>query len=482
MTTAYTPLLGLALPVTGELSGQWGVTVNDSITSLLDSAISGTTTLSTDADVTLTTTTGAANTSREAILLCSGARTVLRTITAPAQSKIYTVINATTGGFSVKIVGAGPTAGVTILAGESAVIAWNGSDFIKISSNTSLGALTVTSLTDSGLTSGRVTYAGTGGLLQDSANLTFSGTALAVTGTGSYSGNLTVGTASALYSSRLTVAYSASSSNGPIVVDNRAFGADRGGALWLGGQFNTAGDYRPFGGFVGAKETATDGSSSGYLAFYVNKNAADAAEVGRFTSVGRFIVGATAAVSTMPTTGGVSIQASSTGGGIPMVEIGNTDTTSGSDGSPALMCFKGSATTSSSARFIQFSASNAATTMGAIVGAGSGVCAFANFSDVSLKKNIQPLSGSLAKINALKPSSYDLIADNSHVNAGLIAQDVQQVYPEYVVENMSDEGKPPLMGITGGLSGGFISELICAIQEQQEIIESLKERLDSANI
>jgi len=42
----------------------------------------------------------------------------------------------------------------------------------------SVGPLTVSSLTDSGLTSGRVTYAGTGGLLQDSANLTFNGTTL----------------------------------------------------------------------------------------------------------------------------------------------------------------------------------------------------------------------------------------------------------------------------------------------------------------
>ena len=148
MATAYTSLLGLALPVTGELSGTWGSTVNTEITALLDSAIAGTTTLSTDADVTLTTTTGAANTSRQAILLCSGARTALRTITAPAQSKIYTIINATTGGFSVKLVGAGPTTGVTIVAGESAVCAWNGSDFIKIS-NTA-GAASFTNLTVTG--------------------------------------------------------------------------------------------------------------------------------------------------------------------------------------------------------------------------------------------------------------------------------------------------------------------------------------------
>ena len=133
---ASTPLLGLALPVTGSLSGTWGTTVNNSITSLLDSAVAGTTTLSTDADVTLTTTVDAANTSRQAILLCTGARTAIKTITAPAQSKTYTVINATTGGFSVQLVGVGPTTGVTIVNGETVQIAWNGSDFVKVNSTT----------------------------------------------------------------------------------------------------------------------------------------------------------------------------------------------------------------------------------------------------------------------------------------------------------------------------------------------------------
>lgn len=132
MATAFTSLLGLALPVTGELAGTWGDTVNNSITSLLDSAISGTTTLSADADVTLTTTTGTANQARQAILLCSGARTVVRNITAPAQSKLYVVINNTTGGFSVVIRGVGPTAGVTVANGKTAVVVWNGSDFVEV--------------------------------------------------------------------------------------------------------------------------------------------------------------------------------------------------------------------------------------------------------------------------------------------------------------------------------------------------------------
>jgi len=150
MTTAYTSLLGLALPVTGELSGTWGDTVNNSITSLLDSAVAGTTTLSSDADVTLTTTTGAANTSREAILLWTAGGTVTRNITAPAQSKTYVVINASSSTQSIVLRGAGPTSGVTIIKGEAAVCAWNGSDFIKIANISGAGVFT--SLAVSGTT------------------------------------------------------------------------------------------------------------------------------------------------------------------------------------------------------------------------------------------------------------------------------------------------------------------------------------------
>ena len=216
MTTAYTSLLGLALPVTGELSGTWGDVVNNSITSLLDSAVAGTTNVSTDGDVTLTTTTGAANTAREAILLFSGARTALRTVTAPAQSKVYTVINATTGGYSVKLVGAGPTTGVTIVAGESAVCAWNGSDFVKVSNaggSSSFVDLTVSgNLTLSGGTANGVLYLNGSKVATSGSALVFDGsnvgvgrsaTAISnypsVTIGGGQGGILDVGSSSTLY-------------------------------------------------------------------------------------------------------------------------------------------------------------------------------------------------------------------------------------------------------------------------------------------
>ena len=163
MTTAYTSLLGLALPVTGELSGTWGDTVNNSITSLLDSAVAGTTTLSSDADVTLTTTTGAANTARPAILLWTAGGTVTRNITAPAQSKVYVVINASSSTQSIVLRGVGPTTGVTIIKGEEAICAWNGSDFVKIANRdgpgvfTTLNCTTLTATADS-------TFSSTGAL------------------------------------------------------------------------------------------------------------------------------------------------------------------------------------------------------------------------------------------------------------------------------------------------------------------------------
>jgi hypothetical protein len=147
--TGNTQLLGLALPVDGGLDGTWGDVVNDSITSLVDSAIAGTTTLSADSDVTLTTTVLAANQARQAIIrwtASNGATT--RNITAPAQSKPYIVINAGTG--SIVLRGAGPTTGITIVAGERCLAAWSGSDFTKIS--TTGGGSSFTNVTVSGTT------------------------------------------------------------------------------------------------------------------------------------------------------------------------------------------------------------------------------------------------------------------------------------------------------------------------------------------
>ena len=175
MPTSYTSLLGLALPVTGELSGTWGDEVNNYITQYLDASVAGTQTISgSQTAVTLSTTngtslsqagSGATGSAQYQIINCTGNPGGLLTITAPAASKPYIVINGTSTNQDVKIVGTGPTTGVTLVAGEKAVVAWNGSDFVKVASSVVDGVSTIsfgtTGLTPSTATSGAVTVAGT---------------------------------------------------------------------------------------------------------------------------------------------------------------------------------------------------------------------------------------------------------------------------------------------------------------------------------
>jgi len=152
MTTAYTSLLGLALPVDGELTGTWGQVVNNYITTYLDGAIAGTQIISgSQTAVTLSKTTGTAliqvgsgatGSSQYQVIKCSGAPASLLTVTVPSAEKTYLVINATSTSQSVKIVGASGT-GVTITSGKTSIVAWNGSDFVEITPSTISSTLPV---------------------------------------------------------------------------------------------------------------------------------------------------------------------------------------------------------------------------------------------------------------------------------------------------------------------------------------------------
>jgi hypothetical protein len=132
MATSYTTLLGFALPVTGELSGTWGDTVNSSITQLEEDAIAGVATASVaSANWTLSTTgSGASNEARKAILIPTGSPGVSRNIVAPSSSKAYIVVNQSNAAVVLK---GSATTGVTIATGTTALCAWNGSDFVIVS-------------------------------------------------------------------------------------------------------------------------------------------------------------------------------------------------------------------------------------------------------------------------------------------------------------------------------------------------------------
>lgn len=141
MSIGYTSLLALVQPVDGTEVGTWGDDVNNGVSSILDVAVAGTQNITTDANVTLTITqatssgTNLSSTSAQyAILLLSGARTATRTITLPASSKTYTVMNSTTGGYAQTV------GGLTIAVGEYCTIAYNTSSSSWVKTSTQSGA------------------------------------------------------------------------------------------------------------------------------------------------------------------------------------------------------------------------------------------------------------------------------------------------------------------------------------------------------
>lgn len=168
---AKTSLIGLTLPATGTLSGQWGDTVNNAISQIVDVAVAGTQTISTDADITLTVTEGTyastgltANSSQYAVLLWTAAGTVTRTITVPAQSKTYVVINKSS---TQSIIVQGVTGtGVTVVAGTRAIVAWDGTNFVNVGGGSAAGSNTQVQFNNSGA------FGASSGLTWDGTSLT----------------------------------------------------------------------------------------------------------------------------------------------------------------------------------------------------------------------------------------------------------------------------------------------------------------------
>ena len=284
MTVNYTTNLALGQPVTGTESGTWGDDVNNAVTSYLDIAIAGGLAVTvTTADVTLTLTQGTSSatnigstTAQYAILNVSGAMTAARNLILPSSSRQYVINNACTGGFLLTVKGSATT-GVTLVNGEKAHVFWNGTDYAKMS-NASGGAGVFSSITNSGLTSGRVVYSTTGGLETDSANLTFNGTTLTantigaftlsgtIAGGGNQINNVIIGTTTPLAGAFTTLAAS-----GAVTLS----GGTANGVTYLNGsKVLTSGSALVFDG-----TNFTVGYSSGSSRFNVSNNGVGGLEI-----------------------------------------------------------------------------------------------------------------------------------------------------------------------------------------------------------
>jgi len=96
-------------------------------------------------------------------------------------------------------------------------------------------------------------------------------------------------------------------------------------------------------------------------------------------------------------------------------------------------------------------------------------------SDVSLKENIRDLETGITEVMALQPRRFDWKNGDGTDVAGFIAQELELVLPELVMESKySDtETKKSIK------MGDILPTIVKAMQEQQAIIEALTARIEA---
>lgn len=131
MPSTYSPLLRLELMQTGEKSATWGDITNTNLGMLLEKGIAGSATVDVSVgNVTLSALNGADDQARCLILRVVGNPGVTRSVVAPSASKAYAVLNSSNAPIVLK---GAATVGLTLAAGDRAWVAWDGSDFVRIS-------------------------------------------------------------------------------------------------------------------------------------------------------------------------------------------------------------------------------------------------------------------------------------------------------------------------------------------------------------
>ena len=119
--------------------------------------------------------------------------------------------------------------------------------------------------------------------------------------------------------------------------------------------------------------------------------------------------------------------------------------------------------------------------VGSITTSGSAT-AFNTSSDYRLKENVTAVSDGIARLQQLKPSRFNFIADPVKTVDGFIAHEVQAVVPEAVhgtKDEVDADGKPIYQGID---QSKLVPLLTAALQEAVAKIESLETRLAALEV
>ena len=200
----------------------------------------------------------------------------------------------------------------------------------------------------------------------------------------------------------------------------------------------------------GVIETQATNSTNGWLlytytdnTFRLNYNGSGSDEI-VLTSSGNLFVGA-------DTTGGTASAKIEANGGV--------------DG----RCFQTKVSGTGSANAITFNNGNGQ--VGYIATSGTST-SYATSSDYRLKENVTYEFDALSRVAQLKPARFNFISDGETTVDGFIAHEVSDIVPEAITGEKDGE---QMQGID---QSKLVPLLTKAIQEQQELIEDLKSRIE----
>ena len=154
-----------------------------------------------------------------------------------------------------------------------------------------------------------------------------------------------------------------------------------------------------------------------------------------------------------------------------LVRIHQTNSAIASDDLIMQLAFDNDATTTAGARFVVFEDSN--TTMGSIaVASNTDQIVYNTSSDERLKENIKDASSQLKTINDIQVREFKW-KRNGHEDIGVIAQELEKVYPKAVTKGGDNVNEKPYEVDYSTL----VIPLIKAVQELSAKVEELKTEL-----